>query len=122
MVNICADLCYCVRAESVTRIVNLENENKRLRAIVDELRTTEVIVKLEAENERLRKEAAGCHAADCINAPSAKAENERLRAAINAIQQATIAGRVCDDVAWLDTITTLHDFCAEALEQGATTP
>ncbi len=45
-------------------------------------------------------------------------ENDRLRAlnaemreAIAAIKTATIEGRVCDDVAWFDDITTLHDFC-----------
>ena len=40
---------------------------------------------------------------------------ERLRAAISAIQKATVDGRVCDDVAWFDTITTLYDFCDHAL-------
>jgi hypothetical protein len=45
------------------------------------------------------------------------AEIARLRAALAAIQKATIDGRVCDDVAWFDAITTLHDFCADALEQ-----
>ena len=39
------------------------------------------------------------------------AENDRLRAALAAIQKATLEGRVCDDVAWFDSITTLHDFC-----------
>jgi hypothetical protein len=39
----------------------------------------------------------------------------RLRSAIEAIKQATIEGRVCDDVAWFDTITTLHDFCDQTL-------
>lgn len=42
-------------------------------------------------------------------------EIERLRAGIEAIKLATIEGRVCDDVAWFDTITTLHDFCDELL-------
>ena len=40
-------------------------------------------------------------------------EIERLRSAVEAIKQATIEGRVCDDVAWFDTITTLHDFCEQ---------
>jgi hypothetical protein len=44
-------------------------------------------------------------------------ENDRLRAGIAAIQQATIDGKVCDDVAWFDMITTLYDYCAELLEQ-----
>jgi hypothetical protein len=42
-------------------------------------------------------------------------EIERLRSAIEAIRQATIDGRVCDDVAWFDTITTPHDFCEQTL-------
>jgi len=42
-------------------------------------------------------------------------ENDRLRRGIAEIKQATIDGRVCDDVAWFDTITTLHDFCDELL-------
>jgi hypothetical protein len=43
------------------------------------------------------------------------AEIERLRSAIEAIKQATIEGRVCDDVAWFDAVTTLHDFCEQTL-------
>jgi hypothetical protein len=43
-------------------------------------------------------------------------EIKRLRSAIEAIRQATIEGRVCDDVAWFDPITTLHDFCEQTLE------
>ena len=39
----------------------------------------------------------------------------RLRSAVKAIKQATIEGRVCDDVAWFDPITTLHDFCEQTL-------
>jgi hypothetical protein len=42
----------------------------------------------------------------------------RLRGAIADIQQATLDGKVCDDVAWFDGITTLHDFCAGTLEQN----
>jgi hypothetical protein len=45
----------------------------------------------------------------------ALAEIERLRSALEAIKKATIEGRVCDDVAWFDTITTLHDFCEQTL-------
>ena len=45
----------------------------------------------------------------------ALAEIERLRSAVEAIKQATIEGWVCDDVAWFDTITTLHDFCEQTL-------
>jgi hypothetical protein len=43
------------------------------------------------------------------------AEIERLRSAIEAIRQATIEGRVCDDTAWYDSITTLYDFCDQIL-------
>lgn len=42
-------------------------------------------------------------------------EIERLRGAISAIQKATVEGRVCDDVAWFDAITTLYDFCDQTL-------
>jgi hypothetical protein len=53
----------------------------------------------------------------------AAAEIERLRKAIEDIKQATIDGRVCDDVAWFDTITTLHDFCDLVLDRvGSVTP
>jgi hypothetical protein len=37
------------------------------------------------------------------------AKIERLRSALEAIKKAAIEGRVCDDVAWFDTITILHD-------------
>ncbi len=73
----------------------LEDENKRLRGIVHELRSMECLNQLETENKR-------------------------LRAALVAIQKATVEGRVCDDVAWFDTITTLYDFCADAIEQSET--
>jgi hypothetical protein len=39
------------------------------------------------------------------------AERDLLVKALEDIKQATIDGRVCDDVAWFDTITTLYDFC-----------
>lgn len=64
---------------------------------------------------------------DCVSArvgelmPDLRAEIERLRAAVSAIQKATLEGRVCDDVAWFDTITTLHDYCAQTLEPVAVT-
>ena len=45
----------------------------------------------------------------------AAAEIERLRGCLAAIQKATVEGRVCDDVAWFDGITTLFDFCDLAL-------
>ncbi len=42
----------------------------------------------------------------------------RLRAALEAIKQATLDGKVCkicDDVAWFSDIETLHDFCEHTL-------
>jgi hypothetical protein len=42
-------------------------------------------------------------------------EIARLRSAIEVIKQATIEGRVCDDVAWIDTVTTLVDHCEQTL-------
>lgn len=47
-----------------------------------------------------------------------KAEIERLRKGYEDIKAATVAGRVCDDVAWFDTITTLYDFCDLMLNNG----
>lgn len=38
-----------------------------------------------------------------------------FRQGVEAIKRATIEGRVCDDVAWFDTITTLHDYCDQLL-------
>ncbi len=49
----------------------------------------------------------------------AAVEIERLRGCLNAIMVATVEGRVCDDVAWFDNITTLFDFCDQALNPGA---
>jgi hypothetical protein len=43
-------------------------------------------------------------------------EIDRLRAGMAAIKKATIDGRVCNDVAWFDEITTLHDFCDQFLQ------
>ena len=37
-------------------------------------------------------------------------EGARYRRALERIRQATLDGKVCDDVAWFDEITTLHDF------------
>lgn len=48
----------------------------------------------------------------------AAAEIERLRGCLDAIMTATVTGRVCDDVAWFDTITTLFDFCDQSLNPG----
>ncbi len=41
--------------------------------------------------------------------------HHRLVEALREIQRATIEGRVCDDVAWFDQITTLHDYIEEVL-------
>jgi hypothetical protein len=46
---------------------------------------------------------------------NAKVRIEALEAALRAIMKATVEGRVCNDVAWFDSITTLHDYCAFAL-------
>ncbi|ACF01533.1 hypothetical protein Rpal_3027 [Rhodopseudomonas palustris TIE-1] len=66
---------------------------------------------------------AGTVSVDLLNNERAvtdmlRGENNKLRADIERLTQgyrdiktATIEGRVCDDVAWFDTITTLHDFC-----------
>jgi hypothetical protein len=43
------------------------------------------------------------------------AEIAWLRSAVEEIKRATVEGRVCDDVAWFDDITTLHDFCDQTL-------
>lgn len=43
------------------------------------------------------------------------AEAKRLRGKLEAIDDAVINGRVCDDVAWFSKIETLHDFIEEAL-------
>lgn len=44
-----------------------------------------------------------------------RAEIARLRGAIDSIRAATIAGRVCNDVAWFSDHETLHDFCKHTL-------
>jgi hypothetical protein len=36
--------------------------------------------------------------------------------AIADIKQATLDGKVCDDVAWFSQIETLHDFCDRILD------
>lgn len=87
--------------------------------------------------ERLHKEVAGCHAADCINAPSAKAEIDRLKAALepfaallntdsNGYEQSpddTVVrsvGTLGRDYAFI-TVGDLRR-AREALEQGASKP
>lgn len=49
-------------------------------------------------------------------------EIERLRTCLDAIMAATVEGRVCDDIAWFDTITTLFDFCDQSLNPGNDVP
>jgi hypothetical protein len=46
------------------------------------------------------------------------AQRDALVKALEDIKRATIEGRVCDDVAWFDQITTLHDFCEIAIDQA----
>ena len=60
-------------------------------------------------------ELSEMHRDMCRVAGEQSVEIDRLRAAIEAIKIATIQGRVCDDVAWFDTITTLHDYCCQVL-------
>jgi hypothetical protein len=43
-------------------------------------------------------------------------EHREMLAALKAIMRATIEGKVCDDVAWFDQITTLHDFCGQIVD------
>ncbi len=45
---------------------------------------------------------------------------EKAAARFEAIQKATVEGRVCDDVAWFSDIETLHDYCATAADQART--
>jgi intracellular sulfur oxidation DsrE/DsrF family protein len=46
-----------------------------------------------------------------MGVPALKARIEQTEGALREIMKATVEGRVCDDVAWFDSITTLHDFC-----------
>ncbi|RJF93013.1 hypothetical protein [Sphingomonas cavernae] len=50
---------------------------------------------------------------------SPAAEITRYRNGLIAIQKACANGRICDDVAWFDDITTLHDFIEELLSPSA---
>lgn len=91
---------------------------ERLRQVVDRL-------KLEAQGHAQEARAANHTIAQAYQAVTgAKGEPgnwngavpvatelDRLRAGYRAIMAATTAGRVCDDVAWFDGITTLYDFC-----------
>lgn len=65
--------------------------------------------------ELLRDEMPSSLNDSCRKLELAADEIDRLRGCLAAIQKATLEGRVCDDVAWFDTITTLHDFCDAAL-------
>lgn len=42
----------------------------------------------------------------------------RYRSALEAIQTAAIEGRICDDVAWFDKFTTLHDYIDGILDRS----
>lgn len=44
-----------------------------------------------------------------------QAENAKLRVALEAIKKATVDGRVCNDVAWFDGITTLYEYIDQVL-------
>lgn len=46
-----------------------------------------------------------------------RSELTNARDAFVAIQDATIAGKVCDDIAWFSDIETLHDFCADQADK-----
>lgn len=60
--------------------------------------------KAESLPERLRVNS-------CRRAHETADRVEQMEGALRAIMKATVEGRVCDDVAWFDDITTLHDFC-----------
>lgn len=40
----------------------------------------------------------------------------RLDLGVRAVRRAIVLGRVCDDVAWFDDITTLFDYCSVLLD------
>lgn len=40
----------------------------------------------------------------------------QLRQSLRSIADACVAGKVCDDIAWMDDITTLFDYCEQALD------
>ena len=48
--------------------------------------------------------------------PEQPQEGDRYRRALEEIKRAVIDGKVCDDVAWFDKFTTLHDFIDMALD------
>lgn len=58
---------------------------------------------------REREDYNGKHQAACL-------EIERLREGFRRIQQATLDGTVCDDVAWFYGNETLHDYCERMAE------
>ena len=49
-------------------------------------------------------------------------ERDTLARALMEIKHATLAGRICDDVAWFYSITTLHDFCEITLNRVTRSP
>lgn len=72
--------------------------------------------------ESLRGELAEWKQAASVEASLRREFRASLDKAVEAlkkIKQATLEGRVCDDVAWFDSITTLHDFCEITLEAVA---
>jgi len=65
----------------------------------------------------LDREAATLIAAQAEQIAALTAERDRLRKGYRDIQFAAEDGRICDDVAWFDTITTLYDFCETMLDR-----
>ncbi len=60
-------------------------------------------------------ECCAGHLAVCSDWHKQRLEIDRLRKAIADIKQATLDGKVCDDVAWFGLGETLHDFCESTL-------
>lgn len=92
---------------------------------LSEQRDEAQIAQLKAKNASLYKKISEM-ATDAYNltvrAEAAEAKLTEAAKDFEAIKQATIAGRVCDDVAWFDEITTLHDFCAQAIDVLVSSP
>lgn len=64
---------------------------------------------------REREEYNGKHQAACM-------EIERLCVCLRMIQQATLDGTVCDDVAWFYGNETLHDYCERMIAASQPAP
>lgn len=108
--------------EKATILEQAKVDQKARREYGSELLSLRASVKaLEAERDAACAEAAtlgtSAIAADEYRerCEALAAERDALRKALQDIKQATVEGCVCDDVAWFDTITTLHDFCDAAL-------